>query len=171
MKAWIPGLVPTPKGNSPRIVRRGKWPKVLPSKRAVEAQKALTRALKLKAPPEPLRGPLRRDCVFYLPIPQSWPKWKQAAAMSGSWLPEGGGRQADTGNLTKLLDDALEGAGWLLNDGQIVGGETLKLYGEPPGYLVRLTPLAQGRRSQAPARALWWHDIKRAPQPTTTTEP
>ena len=167
VRVWIPGLAPVPKGNRPRIIRRGRWTKLLPAKRAVEAERALTLALRPHAPRAPLSCPVRRDCVFFLPIPKSWPAWKREAARARTWLPTGGGRQADTGNLVKLLDDALEGAGILLNDGQIVGGECAKLYGAEVGYLIQVTPLVQGGRGYEGEPVVWWLDMDTPLRPTT----
>jgi Holliday junction resolvase RusA-like endonuclease len=41
----------------------------------------------------------------------------------------------------KLLEDALQAAGFYVNDAQIVGGEVAKRYGDPPGYRIQLTPV------------------------------
>ena len=111
---------------------------------------------------------MRRDVLFCLPVPQSWPLWKKAAARQHRYLPPGGGRQADVGNLVKLLDDALEGAGLIANDGQIVGGECVKLYGQEPGYLIQLTPLVQGARQPSEAEPASWWFSKTTPPRTTT---
>jgi len=142
---WVP-LVPRPKGNSQRIILRGGYPRVLPSKSATACESALVAQLRRSAPPEPLLGPLWRDVTFCLPIPRSWPKWRQRAAVERRSLPAGGGGQADLGNLVKLLDDALERSGHLRNDGQIVGGTACKVHAEEPGYLVRLQPIHQASR-------------------------
>ena len=166
MLIWIP-LPPTPKGNNPRLVwgRKGghrKRPLLLPSKAASSCQKALTRLLRASAPPSPLECPVRRDALFCLPVPQSWPLWRKAAARQHRFLPPGGGRQADTGNLVKLLDDALEGAGLIANDGQIVGGEAWKVYAGEPGYLIRLLPLPQATRAEgsSPLQGWWTSDAE-----------
>ena len=147
VELWVP-LAPVPKGNSQRVVRRGRFTRVLPSARAESAQRALANYLRRSAPASPPTGPVRRDATYWLPVPKSWPKWKRDAARDGRYLPPGGGRQPDTGNFDKLLDDALEAAGWVANDGQIVGGHTAKLYAPlEPGYSIRITPLEQATRS------------------------
>jgi hypothetical protein len=58
----------------------------------------------------------------------------------------------DVGNLDKLLDDALEAAGWLLDDAQIVSGLTGKIYSEEPGYWIRLSAYPA-----EPTSATEWH--------------
>ena len=62
----------------------------------------------------------------------------------------------------KLLDDALEGAGLIANDGQIVGGECAKVYSGEPGYLVRLLPLPQATRAErsSPLQGWWTSDAE-----------
>jgi hypothetical protein len=64
--------------------------------------------------------------------------------------------------LVKLLDDALEGAGLIANDGQIVGGECVKVYSKEPGYLVRLLPLPQASRAEgsSPLQGWWTQDAE-----------
>jgi len=142
----VEGIHPVPKGNSGRIVRAGKYPKLLPSKRAMACEKALTTELAQHISGAPLAGPVRRDVLFTLAIAPSWPKWKQEAARARRYLPAGGGRTPDTGNLLKLLDDALEKSGIIFNDSQIIGGESWKVYGDVPGYLIRIEPLPQADR-------------------------
>ena len=152
----VDGVDPVPKGNSGRIVRAGRFPRLIPSKRAVECQKILTPLLSQYVTGAPFEGPVRRDVVFTLAIPPSWPKWKKAAAEDKRYLPAGGGRTPDTGNLLKLLDDCLESSGIIYNDSQIIGGESWKVYGPTPGYLVRIEPLSQAARGLAGEPLAGW---------------
>lgn len=147
MEFWLP-LPPVPKGNSPRIIKFGGRLGVAPSKRSKWAEGQLVALLRAtsKVPRVPLTCPVWRDATFVLPIAPSWPKWKREAARELRYLPPGGGRQPDVGNLVKLLDDALERARVIHNDGQIVGGSCSKVYGDQPGYLVRVTELPQASR-------------------------
>ena len=138
---WVP-MACVPKGNSQRIVRRGGFPRLLPSKRAVEAQHLLASALR-RLSAETHTGPVWRDVCFVLRIPTSWPAWRRRAALELRWIPT---YRPDTGNLVKLLDDAIEEAGIVHNDSQIVGGSAVKLYGPVPGYRIRITPLPQATR-------------------------
>lgn len=145
---WAP-MVPVPKGNAQEIYRRGRHLGVKPRAKVKRAQAALAVLLRASAGSrECISGPVWRDACYVLPIPPSWPRWKRVAAEELRYLPPGGGRQPDTGNLTKLLDDALEDAGLIANDGQIVGGCCVKLYGAEPGYIVRLTELPQASRTE-----------------------
>ena len=152
----IDNVDPVPKGNSGRIVRAGRFPRLIPSKRAVECQKILTPMLAQHATGAPIEGPVRRDVIFCLPIPPSWAKWKKIAAEEKRYLPAGGGRTPDTGNLLKLLDDCLEASGLIYNDAQIIGGESWKVYAPVSGYLIRLEPLSQASRSDLGSPLVGW---------------
>lgn len=159
----IDGIHPVPKGNSGRIVRAGKFPRLIPSKRAMDCQKILTPELAKHVRGAPFEGPVRRNVVFTLAISPSWPKWKKAAAADLRFLPAGGGRTPDCGNLLKLLDDCLEASGLIFNDSQIIGGESWKVYGPTPGYLICLEPLAQADRTESGRPLAGWFDGLDAP--------
>ena len=155
----IDNVHPVPKGNSGRIVRAGRFPRLIPSKRAVECQKVLTPLLAQHVSGAPFSGPVRRDVLFCLAIPPSWPKWKKKAAEERRYLPAGGGRTPDTGNLLKLLDDCLEASGLIFNDAQIIGGESWKVYAPTPGYIVSLEPLGQATRDEASSPLSGWFSL------------
>lgn len=155
----VDNIDPVPKGNSGRIVRAGRFPRLIPSKRAVECQKMLTPQIASQVTGAPIEGPVRRDVVFTLPIPPSWPRWKKAAAEERRYLPAGGGRTPDTGNLLKLLDDCLEASGVIYNDSQIIGGESWKIYGSTPGYLIRIESLSQADRGSPGGALAGWFSL------------
>lgn len=142
---WIP-LAPVPKGNSRRQFRCSRTGALrsAPSRTSQRAEEAVTRFLRLYAPDEPLTGPVQRDACYVMSVPPSWPQWKREAALELRYQHV---TRPDVGNLDKLLDDALEGAGWISNDSRICGGFTFKAYGAVPGYLVRLTPIPQATRT------------------------
>lgn len=54
----------------------------------------------------PRGGALRLDMVVYLPIPKSWPKYKQVKAASGVVMPT---KKPDLDNLEKAVTDACNG--------------------------------------------------------------
>lgn len=54
---------------------------------------------------EPFTGPVSLRVAAYMPIPASWPKRKQAAALAGEIIPEA---KPDLSNIFKLLEDALQ---------------------------------------------------------------
>ncbi len=96
-------------------------------------------------PDAPLQGPIHLDVVFVLGIPQSWPKWKKAAAAAGDLCHVS---KPDRDNLLKLLKDALNGVFWV-DDSQVCSGSCEKRYGEVPQTQVRIRTLAQ---AEAPTK-------------------
>jgi Holliday junction resolvase RusA-like endonuclease len=133
---------PKQKGNSKLIFRtgyRGSGPtRVASNPKDKAAELRLVAMARTYRPLRPLEGPLRLSVAFVLPIPPSWSGRKRAEALAGVLQPTG---RPDRGNLLKLLEDALQAAGFYVNDAQIVGGEVAKRYGDPPGYRIQLTPV------------------------------
>lgn len=85
----------------------------------------------------PLEGPLK-VCVFAsFPVPASWSKKKQAAALAGQIRPT---TKPDADNLMKVLD-ALNQVVWR-DDSQIVDGFVRKFYSETPGLVVTIEPVS-----------------------------
>lgn len=84
----------------------------------------------------PLEGPLELDMLVVVPIPASWPKKKQAAALAGEIRPIGKpdwdnfGKTVDAGNLVLWIDD-----------GQVVDGRVRKVYGDRPRMEIRVSPV------------------------------
>ena len=92
-------------------------------------------------PPEPLQGPLRVVLWFFLPVPPSWPKWRQMAALEHAIHP---GMRPDLDNYIKLALDALE-AFWR-DDAQIVDLIACKMYERRPGTRVKIEELQQPQK-------------------------
>ena len=146
---------PKPKGNSKSIMPIGKrCPKckkagrhvLVPRKQDVQAEVAFTKLLRSVAPPSPFARDVALALTVVLPIRPSWSKEKQAAALAGTHRPTSNkgatGPIPDLGNLEKLLDDALEKGGWVVNDSQIaVRLRSRKIYGVEPGYVVEVLEL------------------------------
>ena len=86
----------------------------------------------------PLSGPLTLEMEVVLPVSASWPKKRQAAALSGSELPT---RKPDFDNYQKTVD-ALNLVVWF-DDGQIVQSTFLKRYGDKPGMWIRVRPYGE----------------------------
>lgn len=82
-------------------------------------------------PREPRDGPLRLDVEIRLPVPASWTGKKRARALAGELRPD---RRPDRGNFLKLAEDALERAGYLVDDARVVEGDVAKVYAEVPGW-------------------------------------
>ena len=133
---------PKQKGNSKRILHVGRPG----ARRTIIASSARDKAAELQLaalavvyrPLRPLEGPVRLSVTFVLPIPPSWPARKRAEALAGVLQPIG---RPDRGNMLKLAEDALQAAGFYVDDSQIVGGEVAKRYGDPAGYRITLTPV------------------------------
>ena len=87
----------------------------------------------------PSDGPLERDMRVVVPIAQSWPKKRQAAARE---LREWPTRKPDFDNFQKCVD-GLNMVVWI-DDGQIVRSTFEKRYGEKPGMWIRVKPLQEG---------------------------
>jgi len=91
------------------------------------------------APKKPLRGPLRLDVLFVVPIPASWPARDKADAATGRRWPTG---KPDRDNFLKLIQDAMNEVFWV-DDAQVCAGETTKIYGHDPRTEVRITQLLE----------------------------
>ena len=76
--------------------------------------------------------PMLLNIIAKISIPQSWPQWKKMAALNGRIAPTG---TPDKDNIEKAVCDALNGVCWV-DDSQIVGGETVKVYSEKPSIRI-----------------------------------
>jgi Holliday junction resolvase RusA-like endonuclease len=86
----------------------------------------------------PLTGPLRVDVVAWLPVPRSWSRKRQRAALSLLELPCGGGT-GDSDNFIKVLD-ACNGILWE-DDCQICDAHVRKFYAVEPKLVVMVSRL------------------------------
>jgi Holliday junction resolvase RusA-like endonuclease len=86
----------------------------------------------------PLDGPLKLEMDVVAPVPASWPKKKQAAALSGELRPTG---KPDLDNFMKVID-AANLIVWI-DDSQIVDATLRKRYGDKPGVWIRVHPLIE----------------------------
>lgn len=126
------------KGNSKQIFKRGGRVFVASKPEDKAKEVTLTNLLLGHRPGAPLTGPLSLDVTFVFPLLKSFPAWKREAALAGYVLPD---KRPDRGNCLKLLEDAMEKAGFYNDDAQIVGGRVEKTYGEVAGYHIRLSQL------------------------------
>lgn len=140
---------PTTKGNHSTIIRgRGGRPTLIPSSAARKAQAELVALLLRHRPRRPLMGPVRLDVDFVLAVPKSFTQAEREAAHAGRLFPAEA-HNGDRGNFLKLLEDALQGARFVVNDAQICAGEVRKRFAsaEDPraGYQVRLQAIEGAR--------------------------
>ena len=130
----IESRLPVPKNKKQaRIVHSKGMAVIYDPPKTKNATKALVAALEPYAPPEPWNGSVFLDVGFVFVPPVAWPKWKQEAARNGMIRPNTQS-VGDRDNLHKLLADALETAGFFINDAQLVDGKVYKEYGAVPGY-------------------------------------
>lgn len=72
-----------------------------------------------------------------LPMPKSWPKKRQVAAMAGTERPA---KKPDLDNIAKLVWDALNGIVYA-DDAQVVRLKATKVYGATATTVVTIRPL------------------------------
>lgn len=145
LAVWVP-LKPRVKGNTKAVMRNKATgrPFVKGSKAEEKHEQLLRAALKSAwRSPELLAVPVRVDVVVVLPMPQLSPErpptWR-VRARQGLELPVAP-VDGDRGNYLKMVEDALEGS-VLENDALVVDGRCAKIYGDEPGYEIRVTPIA-----------------------------
>ena len=86
----------------------------------------------------PLEGALELRMEVVVPIPQSWPKKRQAAAREGREWPT---KKPDGDNFLKMKD-ALNLVVWI-DDSQVCRETIEKRYGDKPGMTIRVWPLSE----------------------------
>ncbi len=86
-----------------------------------------------------LEGPLELEMRVVVPIPQSWPKKRQAAARDGLEWPT---KKPDGDNFLKMKD-ALNLVVWI-DDSQIVRERVEKTYGDKPGMWLTIRSVGTG---------------------------
>ena len=79
-------------------------------------------------------GPVFIEIGAVFPVPQSWPKKKQAQALDRKIYPG----KPDVDNIMKIIQDALNNVAYK-DDSQIYSAYVLKFYAECPGVKIRMT--------------------------------
>lgn len=102
----------------------------------IEAQHAMLRANYGRAV---FDEPLRMDVVAEFPVPASWSKRKQVAALAGETRPT---RRPDIDNIYKLIADACNGV-IFRDDALIVEASLAKRYGAQPKVIITVMPIAE----------------------------
>ena len=129
----IPGP-PQGKGRPRVTIQGGHAHGYTPAKTAAY-QRSIAGAYKLSYPgAKPLEGPLELQIEAYMPIPQSWPKSKKAAALAEMIKPT---VKPDADNIGKAIADALNGVAWQ-DDKQITSMTVRKRYGALPRVEVEI---------------------------------
>ena len=119
----------------PRVTRRGVT--YTPAKtREYQGQVALAARLAMGGH-APFNGPLFTVVEVHLPVPRSWTKKKQAAALAGDLLPTA---RPDLDNVVKAALDGCAGVVFL-DDAQVVECAALKSYSPTPKLVITVTPM------------------------------
>lgn len=84
----------------------------------------------------PAAFPVALSLVVLHPIPKSWSKRKQDAALAGTVRPT---TKPDADNVAKAIADACNGIVWV-DDAQVVELSVSKRYGRAPGVMVEVRP-------------------------------
>lgn len=127
----VPG-VPVPKGR-PRMTRAG-------IAYTPKATRDYERDLRILARDtmrgrEPFSGPLTVEVCAYMPVPQSWPRWK-TERVTDHGLQIGHTSKPDLDNLAKTID-GLNGVVWV-DDSQITDLHVYKRYSHQPRLVVEV---------------------------------
>lgn len=132
----VPGI-PVAKGRPRMSTRGGKIRSFTPQKTvgfeglvAMAAEQAMNGS-------DPFAGPVSLCLHVDLPIPQSWSKRKQAAALEGSVQPCG---RPDLDNYVKSIGDGGNGILWN-DDSQVTALTAIKSYSTRPGVTVKVFAL------------------------------
>ena len=125
----VPGR-PGTKGNSARIVRRGRNLSVAPSAASVVNERAAREVVASSRPSAPFIGALIVDVDFVFAIPESKRKGKNKIEAGAPCL-----LKVDRGNLLKLIEDAMNGLIYV-DDSQVVDGRVSKTWGDTHGTYI-----------------------------------
>lgn len=121
---------------SVRMTQRGKFVNKS-AQRYLAYKDEIKRQISQQVRVEVLAHPVEVETVFYMPIPQSWSKKKQAAAIDQPHKSK-----PDIDNILKGLFDSLNGLIW--KDDNLVSKVTAtKVYGEHPGIKVTVKEIGE----------------------------
>ncbi len=97
---------------------------------------------------KPFACPIRLEVSAEMPVPASWPRWKQDMAMAGQIVPTG---KPDPDNILKAIMDGLNGVAWV-DDVQVVQFVLLKRYTAAPRVVAVIIPIRNQYGSQVAKR-------------------
>ena len=136
VKFTVPG-VPIGKGR-PRVASRGGHARMYTPEKTAAYEGLVAHAGRVAmAGAAPIEGGCSVVLDVCLPVPESWSKKKQAAALAGQVLAT---KKPDTDNVIKAIFDGLNAVAWR-DDVQVVRVTTQKRYGATPGVAVQITEL------------------------------
>lgn len=128
----VPGA-PVGKGRPKVSSRGGKFARMYTPEKTVNYEGLVSlAATQAMAGRQPITGPAYVVMTITLPIPASWSKKKQAAALCGHVYPT---KKPDADNVVKALFDGMNGVVWV-DDVQACNLSLVKQYGPTPGVHV-----------------------------------
>ena len=137
-EAMIEFFVPyevKPKGNSKKIVRMGRFTKLVEPPKSKANAAALTMLCAAHSPAKPLDGPVAASYRFQYAWRVQDTK-RRAKGKLPTTVPKD--TSPDLGNLVKQLDDVMEAGGFVANDAQIWMHSVSKVWADRPGVWVKL---------------------------------
>jgi Holliday junction resolvase RusA-like endonuclease len=124
---------PVAKGR-PRMTKRG-FAYTPAATKKYEAHGRLAAQQAMNGRP-PIAGPVRAEILIDLPVPQSWSRKRQAAALAGYIRPTS---RPDTDNYVKAAFDAINGIA-ITDDSLFVELAAEKRYSRVPKLTITVTP-------------------------------
>jgi len=123
----------------PRFTRIGRFHKAYKSNKQKAEESKIMLLLYQYRPKQPLNEALNVQIDAFLPIPQSWPKWKKKAALNGEIRPT---KKPDIDNLAKQVLDCMNQVFWQ-DDRQIVGLMVRKFYAMDPRWEIHIKKITE----------------------------
>lgn len=134
----VPG-VPQGKGR-PKVVKIAGFTRMATPEKTVAYEGLVAHSAHQAMAGRPLiLGPCAVEMEITVPVPASWSKKRQAAALFGEIFPT---TKPDKDNVIKAIYDGMNGVVWR-DDVQAVQGTQRKRYGAVPGVVVWVTELSE----------------------------
>jgi Holliday junction resolvase RusA-like endonuclease len=135
-----------PKG-APRVRAfvRGKHAGVYTPGQADDWKALIALAARPHLPTTPIESACRVDAAFYFPRPKGHYRTGKHAAELKPDAPIDHTAKPDRDNLDKCVLDVLTQLGFWRDDAQVCEGTIRKAYGDRPGAIITVTPLARPR--------------------------
>lgn len=133
----VPGT-PVGKGRPKVSTRGGKFARMYTPEKTVSYEGMVALAAQQAMVGRKLfDGPVDVSLEILLPVPASWSKKKQAAALQGQVFPT---KKPDADNVVKAIFDGINGVVWV-DDVQACDINVRKRYAETPGVMVIVRPI------------------------------
>ncbi|NHR06712.1 RusA family crossover junction endodeoxyribonuclease [Chromobacterium haemolyticum] len=135
---FVPGA-PVGKGRPKVSSRGGKFAQMYTPEKTANYESLIALAAQEAMAGNPLiAGPADVEISMFLPVPSSWSKKKQAAALQGQVYPT---KKPDADNVIKAIFDGINGVVWV-DDVQACDIVVRKRYADKPGVEVTVREIA-----------------------------